>query len=567
MLNASNEQFDYVIVGAGAAGSLLANRLTADGSATVCVLEAGPSDNHPYIHIPAGFIKIGYNPRYTWQFKTEPSEGTAGRRIPIMHGRTLGGSSSINGFNYTRGLPIDYDTWAGQGNAGWSYAEVLPYFKRTERRVGPFDPRYRGGEGLLPITDSDWSHPLCDAFIDGAVAMGIPRNPDYNGEKQAGVGYYQRWIHHGRRVSSARAFLRPVMKRSNLEVRTNAHAVAVMFEGKRAIGVRYSRGPGYPVESVRARKEVILCAGAANTPKLLQLSGVGPRALLDQLGVSVVHDLPGVGENCQDHYMVRSSVRVKGVDTLNSSARGFRLVGEIAKWMLGKPSLLAISPSVAYAFWQSRETLPVTDLQFCFSPGSFTSGLAGKLDSFPGMTLGFYQLRPHSTGFVRAQSTDPFNDPLIQPNYLSDERDRQVVIDGVRLTRRLLHTPQLQVYCDQDVAPPASATSDSDLLDFARNNGGTAWHLIGTCRMGLPTAADSVVDGELRVIGMQGLRVVDASIMPTMPSGNTGAATMMIAEKAADMILGHPPLPSEPLNARRSAAVERSTSEFAPVAA
>ncbi|MBC7637515.1 MAG: GMC family oxidoreductase N-terminal domain-containing protein, partial [Acetobacteraceae bacterium] len=491
------------------------------------------------------------------------SEGTAGRRIPIMHGRTLGGSSSINGFNYTRGLPIDYDTWAGQGNAGWSYAEVLPYFKRTERRVGPFDPRYRGGEGLLPITDSDWSHPLCDAFIDGAVAMGIPRNPDYNGEKQAGVGYYQRWIHHGRRVSSARAFLRPAMKRSNLKVLTNAHAVSVMFEGKRAIGVCYSRGPGCPVQSVRARKEVILCAGAANTPKLLQLSGVGPRALLDQLGVPVVHDLPGVGENCQDHYMVRSSVRVKGVKTLNSTARGFRLLGEIAKWLLGKPSLLAISPSVAYGFWQSRETLPVTDLQFCFSPGSFASGLAGKLNFFPGMTLGFYQLRPHSTGFVRAQSTDPFQDPIIQPNYLSDERDRQVVIDGVRLTRRLLHTPQLQVYCDQDVAPPASAISDSDLLDFARNNGGTAWHLIGTCRMGLPTAADSVVDSELRVIGMQGLRVVDASIMPTMPSGNTGAATMMIAEKAADMILGHPPLPSEPLNAMRSAAVERSTSEFA----
>lgn len=567
MSKATNEQFDYVIVGAGAAGSLLANRLTEDGRATVCVLEAGPSDNHPYIHIPAGFIKIGYNPRYTWQFKTEPSEGTASRQIAIMQGRTLGGSSSINGFNYTRGLPIDYDTWAVRGNAGWSYAEVLPYFKRTERRIGPFDPRYRGGEGLLPITDSDWSHPLCDAFIDGAVAMGIPRNPDYNAEKQAGVGYYQRWIHHGRRISSARAFLRPAMKRRNLEIRTNAQAVAVMFEGKRAVDVRYSCGPGYPVQNVRARKEVILCGGAANSPKLLQLSGIGPRALLNQLGVPVVHDLPGVGENCQDHYMVRSSVRVKGVETLNSTARGLRLLGEIAKWMLGKPSLLAISPSVAFAFWMSRETLPVTDLQFCFSPGSFASGIAGKLDSFPGMTLGFYQLRPYSIGFVRAQSADPFQGPIIQPNYLSDERDRQVAIDGVRLTRRLLHTPQLQIYCERDESPPASATSDSDLLDFARNNGGTSYHLTGTCRMGPPTAADSVVDNELRVIGVHGLRVVDASIMPTIPSGNTGAATMMIAEKAADMILGRPSLPPEPTDPRRSAVVERSTSAFGTAAA
>ncbi len=567
MSNATNAQFDYVIVGAGAAGALLANRLTEDGSATVCVLEAGPSDHHPYILIPAGFIKIGSNPRYTWQFKTEPSEGTAGRRIAVTQGRTLCGSSSINGFNYTRGLPIDYDTWAVRGNAGWSYAEVLPYFKRTERRVGPFDPRYRGGEGLLPITDCDWSHPLCDAFIDGAVAMGIPRNPDYNAEKQAGVGYYQRWIHDGRRISSARAFLRSAMKRRNLEIRINAQAVAVMLEGKRAVGVRYARGPGYPLQNVRARKEVILCGGAANSPKLLQLSGIGPGALLNQLGIAVVHDLAGVGENCQDHYMVRSSVRVKGVETLNSTAHGLPLLGEIAKWMRGKPSLLAISPSVAFAFWMSRETLPVPDLQFCFSPGSFAAGIAGKLDSFPGMTLGFYQLRPYSSGFVRAQSADPFEDPLIQPNYLSDERDRQVVIDGVRLTRRLLHTPQLQVYCERDELPPASATSDSDLLDFARKQAGTAYHLIGTCRMGPPTAADSVVDSELRVIGVQGLRVVDASIMPTMPSGNTGAASMMIAEKAADMILGRPPLPPAPLDARRADVVKRSTAAFGTAAA
>ena len=564
MAHESNEQFDYVVVGAGAAGSLLSHRLTEEAGATVCLLEAGPPDNHPFIHIPAGFIKIGYNPRYTWQFMTEPGEGTAGRPIRMMQGRTLGGSSAINGFNYTRGQPADYDAWAGQGNPGWSYAEVLPYFKRTERRVGPSDPRYRGLQGLLPITNSDWSHPLCDAFIEGAVGLGIPRNPDYNGETQAGVGYYQRWIHNGRRISSARAFLRPAMKRSNLEVRTNAQAVAVLFEGKRAVGVRYARGPGQPMHEVRARREVILCAGATNTPKLLQLSGIGSRKLLGELGIPVVHELAGVGENCRDHYIIRSTVRLKNVQTLNSAARGVRLLGEIARWIAGRPSLIAISPAVGYTFWKSREALLRPDLQFSFSPGSYAPGMLGKLNDFPGVTLGCYQLRPHSTGYVRARSADPFAHPVIQPNYLSDERDQQVAIDGVRLTRLLLHTPQLMTHWDCDELPPATAASDSELLQFARAYGGTAWHPAGTCRMGPPTAPDSVVDSELRVIGVQGLRVADASIMPMITSGNTGAPTMMIAEKAADMILGKAPPPSEFFVADAAALSARPTARAEP---
>ena len=557
MTSRPSATFDYVIVGAGAAGSLLANRLTEDGRNTVCLLEAGPSDHNLYIHIPAGFIKIGYNTRYTWPFKTEPSKGTAGRRILLMQGRTLGGSNSINGFNYTRGQAKDYDTWKQLGNPGWSYAEVLPYFKRSERRIGESDSRYRGTEGLLPITDCDWRHPLCDAFIEGAAALGIPQKTDYNAEAQAGVGYYQRWIHKGRRVSSARAFLRPAMGRKNLEVRTNAQAIAIAFAGKRAVGVRYRQSRGSPVHEVQAGREMILCAGATNTPKLLQLSGIGPAPLLKDLGIALVHELPAVGENLQDHYMVRSIARVKGVETINSTARGLRLIREIAKWAVSRPSILAISPSVAYAFWKSRETLDAPDLQFHFSPGSYASGIAGLLDEFPGMTLGFYQLRPKSKGYVRARSADPFKFPAIQPNYLADETDRRVVIDGVKLTRRLLHSPPLMAYHDRDQSPPASATSDAELLDFARNNGGTAWHPMGTSRMGPSSDRNAVVDSELRVIGVQGLRVVDASIMPTMPSGNTGAPTMMIAEKAADMILGRAPLPAEDPRMLREASLKQ----------
>ncbi|WP_295850519.1 FAD-dependent oxidoreductase [uncultured Xylophilus sp.] len=543
--DASGDSFDYVIVGAGAAGCLLAHRLSEDGRHTVCLLEAGPPDRSPFIHIPAGFIKVGYDPRYTWSFSTEPGEGTAGRRITTQLGRTLGGSSSINGFNYTRGVPADYDGWAARGNPGWAYADVLPYFKRTERRIGAADPRWRGTDGLLPITDCDWRHPLCDGFIDGADALGIPRDTDYNASDQAGAGYYQRWIQHGRRVSAAKAFLAPAMRRPNLQVRTGAHATAVRFDGRRATGVRFRAAPGAPERTVSARREVILCAGAANTPKLLQLSGVGAPALLQSLGIAPVHALPGVGEGLQDHFMVRSIVRVQGVQTINGTARGWRLLAEIGKWMARRPSVLAISPSVAYAFAKSRPDAPAVDLQFHFSPGSYASGIAGRLDDFPGMTLGFYQLRPESAGFVRATSADPFAPPAIQPHYLAAEGDRRTVVDGLRLARRLLHTPALQRYIAADEAPPASATSDEALLDYARQRGGTAWHFMGTCRMGPADDPMAVVDAELRVHGLEGLRIADASVMPAMPSGNTGAPTMMVAEKAADLVQGRVAPPRE----------------------
>ena len=539
-IDRDDESFDYVIVGAGAAGCLLAHRLSEDPAVSVCVLEAGVADRNPFFHVPAGFIKVGHDPRYTWDFQTEPSDHVAGRSVVTRMGRTLGGSSSINGFNYTRGLPLDYDGWAARGNDGWSYAEVLPYFKRTERRIGNADRRYRGTTGLLPITDCDWRHPLCDAFIAGAADFGIPSHVDYNAASQKGAGYYQRWIYAGWRFSAARAFLRPAMRRSNLTVRTRAQAGEILFDGRRATGVTVQAGRGAPVRRILARREVILTAGAANTPKLLQLSGVGEPALLGSLGIPVTHALPGVGENFQDHFMVRSVVRVRGAETLNSTAGGWRLGREVLRWATGRPSLLAISPSVAYAFTASRPELRDNDLQFHFSPGSYASGIAGKLDDFPGMTLGFYHVRPKSTGYVRARSRDPFDLPRIQPNYLSDPADCRTVVDGLRLARSLLHSAPLLGYCAADDFPPAAAVSDDALLECARQRGGTAWHFMGTCRMGPDSDPTAVVDSALRVRGLDGLRVADASVMPCMPSGNTGAPTMMIAEKAADLILGRP---------------------------
>jgi choline dehydrogenase len=361
---------------------------------------------------------------------------------------------------------------------------------------------------------------------------------DYNAQSQTGAGYYQRWILDGWRVSAARAFLRPALRRPNLAVRTGAHVTAVVFDGRRATGVRYLPGRGGPARTVHARREVILSAGAGNTPRLLQLSGVGPAPLLGELGVPVVHALPGVGENLRDHYMVRSIVRVQGVTTINSTARGWRLGIEIARWLLGKPSVLAISPSVAFGFARSQPTAEANDLQFHFSPGSYASGIAGKLDDFPGMTLGFYQLRPRASGYVRARSTDPFELPRVQPHYLGHEDDRRIAVAGLRLARRILHGGALARYGVHDEFPPASAQSDDALLDCARQRGGTAWHYVGTCAMGPASDRGAVVDAGLRVHGLEGLRVVDASVMPAMPSGNTGAPTMMIAEKAADLILG-----------------------------
>src|SRR5581483_9756374 len=364
------EHFDYVIVGGGTAGSILAARLSEDSATRVCLLEAGGSGRHPWLHIPAGFIKVLFNPALTWQFSTEATEQTNARRIPLPQGRTLGGSSAINGLVYNRGHAEDYDGWAALGNPGWSFAEVLPYFKRNEMRLGDGDDTYRGRQGPVPVTDTDWRHPLCEAFIAGAEQLGIPRNADYNGAQQAGVGYFQRTIHRGRRMSTATAYLAPARKRPNLVVRTHALVKQIIFEGRRATGVWYRDSEGR-THRASARREVVITAGAINTPKLLQLSGLGPTAHLQQLGVPVMHDLPGVGENLTDHFSIRLVARVRGVTTINEMTRAPRLWAEALRWSMGRPSVLALSPSLVHLFWTSRPGLDRPDLQGVFAPASY----------------------------------------------------------------------------------------------------------------------------------------------------------------------------------------------------
>ncbi len=530
------DSFDYVIVGAGAAGSVLANRLTETPGTTVCVLEAGPPDRNPWIHIPAGFTKTLFDPAYTWQFKTEPTDLTAGRAIATTQGRTLGGSSSVNGMIYNRGQPADLDTWAQRGNRGWGYEDVLPYYRRSERRVGPGGER-RGRDGKIPVTDMDWIHPLSEAFIAGCVGMGIPRNPDYNSGDQAGVGYYQRTIYKGRRVSAAVAFLRPALRRGQVEVRTNARASGIILDGKRAVGIRYLTEQGGVPHEVRARREVIISAGTVNTARLLQISGIGPTGLLGDLGIPVRHELSGVGENFRDHFAARLVMRAKtGTTTLNELARGARLGQQVLRWATGAPSILATAPSHVHVFWKSWDGADAPDLQCVFTPGSYQQGKTYILDDYPGMSAGAWPHRPESRGHVRARSADPFVDPVIQPNYLSDPMDRRILLGGMRLVRRMLSTPELAPFVDRETLPGPAAQSDDELLAFARENGTTTYHLIGTAKMGPANDPGAVVDDQLRVHGMHGLRVIDASIMPSMPSANTYATTLMIAERGADLI-------------------------------
>lgn len=535
---AAVDVFDYVIVGAGAAGSVLANRLTEDPTVTVCVLEAGPPDRNPYIHIPAGFIKTLFDPGVTWQFKTEPGPNTGGRAIATTQGRTLGGGSSINGLIYNRGQPGDFNNWAQRGNRGWGYDDVLPYFRRSEGRIG-FGGEARGREGNIPVTDMDWFNPVSEAFIKGVMGLGIPRNPDYNSGHQEGVGYYQRVIRNGRRISAARGYLHPAMKRPNLEVRTNARAEAVLLEGKRAVGVRYIQRRGGEGSVVRARREVILSSGTANTARLLQVSGIGPAPLLARIGVPVLHELPGVGENFRDHYASRFVMRAKpGVETLNELSKGLKLGGQILRWATRRPSILATCVSHVHVFWKSFEGLDQPDLQCVFTPGSYAEGKVYVLDDYPGVTAGAWQHRPESSGWVRARSADVFEDPEIQPNYLTHPDDQRVHLAGMRLLRRFLNTPELEPFLETETLPGTDVQTDDEFLDFARRNGSTTYHLVGTSRMGPRTDPTAVVSDELLVHGLEGLRVADASIMPHITSSNTYATTLMIAEKAADLVRG-----------------------------
>ncbi|RTE94516.1 GMC family oxidoreductase N-terminal domain-containing protein [Bradyrhizobium sp. LVM 105] len=536
------DRFDYVIIGAGSAGCVLTSRLSEDPNVSVCVLEAGPSDWHPYIHLPAGFIKTFHMKSINWAYQQEPGPWTGGRSIYAPRGKTLGGSSSINGHIYNRGQRMDFDTWAQMGNRGWGYADVLPYFRRLEKRVGEGEDTYRGREGSLTVTTMDWRDPLCEAFMEGAVSLGIPRNPDYNGKTQEGVSYCQRTIERGLRVSGSTAFLKPAMKRPNVHVRTHAHATEIIFEGKRAVGVRYSKGGrgGTPVE-VRANKEVILSGGTYNSPQLLQLSGIGSPDLLQQHGIAVRHALP-VGEGLQDHYAPRTVARVKDIKTINELRRGLSLWIEALKWATARRGLLSLSPTMVYCFWHSGESAESSDLQLTFTPASYKEGVQGQLEDEPGMTVASWQQRPESRGYVRIRSNDPFAPPIIQTNYLDAELDRRVIVGGMKLARRLLKSAPLSPYYAYEDFPGPNVNTDDEFLHAATERGTTTFHPGCTCRMGPADSTWAVVDDHLRVHGLEGLRVIDASVMPRMISANLNASTMMIADRASDLIRGKQPM-------------------------
>ena len=528
------DEFDYVIVGAGAAGCVLANRLSESGRNTVAVIEAGGKDNHIWIKIPAGFNKTVYDDKLNWGYETAPGPHIDNRRIKFPRGKVLGGSGSINGHLYVRGQAADYDMWAQLGCRGWSWTDVLPYFKRAESRIGG-DDAVRGRSGPLRIEDQHDPHPLSDAFMAANEALGLRRTPDYNGGDQEGTLLYQQMMHNGRRWSPVDAYLRPALGRQNLEVVTRTLVETVDLEGRRAVGVT-CRQNGQR-RQIRARRDVILSGGAINTPQLLQVSGIGNPEDLGTIGVAVKHALPGVGRNFRDHYAVRVSALVKGAGSLNERSRGLRLVGEVFRYALTRKGLLASSPSHDGGYFRTRPGLETPDMQLYFAPASYGAGRYGTtvLDTVPGMTLGASQLRPESTGHVKALSADPAAKPEIQPNYLAVQADRDALLAAMKYLRRLLATPPLSNYVVEENFPGPAVQTDEQWMAHARATGSTTYHPVGTAKLGTDPMA--VVDPlSMKVIGLEGLRVADASCMPRMVSGNTYAATNMIAEKAADLI-------------------------------
>lgn len=527
------ESFDYIIVGGGTAGCILANRLTASGSYRVLLLEAGDHPKSPWINIPAGFSKLLNNKKYNWRFQTEAEKNTNDRVISVPRGKGLGGSTLINGMIYVRGQPGDYDAWGNSGANGWRFEDVEPYFRKVENYK--LEGSARGHDGPMTVEQVQERFPLSDAFIKAANEDGLPFNEDYNAQSQYGVGYYQVTQKAGRRWSAYDGYLRPALARKNLFIVTNAQVVRVDIRGKRCVGVSYRKGP--KEISVTADKEVILAAGAIQSPQLLELSGIGQAQLLQSFGIEVKHALQGVGENYIDHFATRMNWRVKDTVTLNEMSRNWRLGLAVSQYIATRTGILTLGTGLVNAFVKTRADMATPDAQFFFVHASYANAAERVLDRLPGMTIGVTQMRPQSVGTIHIKSPDPFTSPSIRPNFLSSSLDQECMIRSMQIARRIVNRPALQRFLVSEMSPGPAVNSDTEWLSFARQNGQTIYHPVGTCRMGEDDAA--VVDSELRVRGIDGLRVADASIMPNMVSGNIQAAVMMIAEKGSDLILGN----------------------------
>ncbi len=525
-------EYDYIVVGAGSAGCVLANRLSADGRNRVLLLEAGPKDNYVWIHIPIGYGKTMFHQVYNWGFYTEPEPNMHGRKIYWPRGRGLGGSSSINGLISIRGQSDDYDRWAQLGNPGWDWKSVLPYFIKSEHNSRGASATH-GGDGPLWSSDIVEKHELMEAIIRGAEELGVRRTDDFNSGNQEGVGYYQLFTHNGWRISAAAAYLKPARSRKNLHIETDAHATGLIMEGRKATGVRYRQNGA--IRAAKASREVILSAGSLQSPQLLQLSGIGPAELLRQNGIEVVHELKGVGQNLQDHLQFRLMYRVSKPITTNDDLRSWFSQARIGlQWLLKGTGPLGIGINQGGLFTRILPGSKTPDIQFHF--GTLSADQAGgKPHPWPGCTFSVCQLQPESRGSVEIKSADPMEPPAMRPNYLSTETDRHCAIEAIKYARKLASTKALKPYLVSEYKPGADVQTDNEILEFARENGATIFHPAGTCKMGSDSMA--VTDARLRVRGIAGLRVVDCSIMPTLVSGNTHAPAVMIAEKASDMIL------------------------------